>query len=72
MYYLYIIESIECGRWYIGISENPERRLREHNSGKTRSTKPYQPYRLVYSEEYKTKTEARKRELQIKKSGIIR
>ena len=72
MYFLYIIESIANGRWYIGSSDNPERRLTEHNRGTTRSTKPYIPYRLIYIEKFDTKTDARKREYAVKQSGVIR
>ena len=60
------------GRWYIGSSEDPFRRVREHNAGKHRSTKGYKPYRLIHTEEFSTKTEAQQRERLIKKSGRIR
>ncbi len=32
MFYLYIIYSIKSDKYYIGYSENPERRLIEHNT----------------------------------------
>ncbi|MFH1404978.1 MAG: GIY-YIG nuclease family protein [Patescibacteria group bacterium] len=67
MYFIYILESEVSGRWYIGMSENPEKRLlEEHNAGKVRSTKGYRPYKLVYKEKYHTKTEAMRKERQIK------
>ena len=72
MYFVYIIESIINHRWYIGSSDNPDRRLEEHNKGSTRSTKPFTPYKLIYSETYQTRAAAVKRELLIKKSGRIR
>lgn len=49
-----------------------DRRLLEHNAGKTVSTKPHIPYEIIYKEVFKTKTEALKREKQIKKSGKLR
>ncbi len=68
MYYLYIIQS-QIKKWkYIGITNNPKQRVSQHNAGMTRSTKGYRPFTLVYSEEYKTKTEARKREIYLKKN----
>ena len=72
MHYVYILESIKTGRWYIGSASDVEKRLEQHNSGKTKSTKAYLPYKLIYRETYKIKSEARKREIQIKKSGAIR
>lgn len=72
MYYVYIIESVAAKRWYIGSSENPERRLAEHNSGCVRSTKPYRPYHIIHIENYTTRTDALHREHQIKRSGNIR
>lgn len=72
MYYLYIAESIEFHRWYVGMSDDPLRRIGEHNKGKTHSTKPYRPYKLIYTEEYQTRDEARAREVQVKRSGLVR
>jgi len=41
-------------------------RFNLHNKGLVRSTKRYVPWELKYTEEYKTLSEARKREVQIK------
>lgn len=72
MFFVYILESQDAGRWYIGMTENIEERLKEHNAGRVRSTKGYRPYAVIYTETYSDKTSARKREIQIKKSGTIR
>ncbi len=72
MYYVYTLRSIASGNLYIGVSDDPHRRLSEHNSGKTRSTKPHIPYILIYVEKHVSKEEALKRERQIKRSGKIR
>ena len=69
---VYVLKSVPTGRLYIGSSSDPERRLSEHNAGKTTSTKPYIPYVLIYTESYDSKTEALRREKQIKNSGKIR
>ncbi|MDO8581761.1 MAG: GIY-YIG nuclease family protein [bacterium] len=72
MYYVYVLKSVPYNRLYIGVSENIERRLQEHNAGRTISTKPFAPFILIYSEEYKNKSDALRRERQIKNSGKIR
>lgn len=72
MWIVYILQSEKFGRYYIGHTANLEKRILDHNSGKTRSTKGYAPYSLVYKEEFSTKSEAYKREMQIKryKGGV--
>ncbi|MDO8467095.1 MAG: GIY-YIG nuclease family protein [bacterium] len=72
MYYLYILESLEYKRHYIGTSADVKNRLSEHNSGEVRSTKAYRPWRCVYSEEFLDKTSARKRELFLKRNAKAR
>ena len=72
MYWVYILESAPTGRWYIGSTDDPERRLREHNAGKTVSTKAFRPYILLYTESFEDKKTAVQRERQIKRSGGIR
>ena len=47
---------------YVGISDNPDRRIEQHNRGYERTTRPYAPFDLVYSEVHPTRAEARKRE----------
>lgn len=66
-WYTYILRSIKSGKHYIGSTNNIERRLQEHNSGKTKSTRNKGPWEIIYTtEKYKTKIDARKRELKIK------
>ena len=71
-YYLYVLYSPRHKRHYIGISDDPDRRLIEHNIGKVFSTRPYRSYQLVYKEEYSDKTSARKREIFLKKTAKAR
>ncbi len=72
MYNLYILKSLKDLGYYIGITENLEKRLKEHNQGKTKSIKSRIPFSIVYSENYETKIEARRREIQLKKNYKIR
>jgi len=43
MYTVYAIQSQVDNRIYVGFTENLERRLSEHNNGKTKSSKGYRP-----------------------------
>ncbi|WP_317899091.1 GIY-YIG nuclease family protein [Aurantibacillus circumpalustris] len=70
MFFAYIIVSEVKGlRFYVGMSEHPESRLNEHNSGKTTSTKGYKPWQLFFTEQFATRVLARERE-KYWKSGI--
>jgi putative endonuclease len=67
-YYVYILYSEKCERYYVGHSDNVERRLEEHNSGRGgKYTKSCKPWRLVYNEIYENKALAVNREMDIKK-----
>lgn len=69
MIFVYVIRSEINGFFYVGMSENIDRRLSEHNKGKVFSTKAYKPWILFFFEEYETRIEARKREKYLK-SGV--
>ncbi|NDV15446.1 GIY-YIG nuclease family protein [Muricauda sp. TY007] len=71
MYYAYVLQSMVDGRLYKGHCENIESRLRDHNTGKTRSTKGYVPWKLVYFETFESREEAIERERYLK-SGVGR
>jgi putative endonuclease len=62
MYKVYVIQSEVDGRLYKGITDSLDRRLKEHNKGKTKSTKGFIPWKLVYFEEMPNRKEARERE----------
>lgn len=66
MWNVYILKSLKKQRFYIGVSRNLEKRLVDHNRGKTKSTKQYCPWVLVYKEEIRDKNEAYKREYFLK------
>ncbi|MEK7553587.1 MAG: GIY-YIG nuclease family protein [Patescibacteria group bacterium] len=65
-YKVYILKSYFKERYYIGCTVNLEKRLNEHNIGKTKSTKPYLPWEIIYSESFTNKREAYKREWHLK------
>jgi putative endonuclease len=66
MYIVYAIRSSKDHRIYVGFTSDLNRRLDEHNSGKTKSTKGFRPWTLIYSVEFENRIEARKRELYLK------
>lgn len=52
--------------YYIGVTQNLEKRLDEHNKGRSKFTKKYRQWDVVYSEEFEDKNQAYKRELYLK------
>lgn len=58
MFYTYVLRSREFGKHYVGHCEDLVKRIQEHNSGKTRSIKPYIPYDLIYFERFETRDDA--------------
>ncbi|OGG00421.1 excinuclease ABC subunit C, partial [Candidatus Gottesmanbacteria bacterium RBG_13_37_7] len=62
MYYVYILISEKDNKLYIGLTDNLERRINEHNSGYNFSTKSRKPFKLVFYEALLTIEEAVERE----------
>jgi len=72
MYITYILYSSKIDRYYTGHTENLDRRLEEHNRGKTPFMAKGIPWKIVYSKEFETRKEAMKYERFIKKRGAER
>lgn len=68
---VYVLQSTQGTYRYVGITKNLKKRFKEHNLGKSLSTKPYGPYKIVYTEEYPDYAAARERE-KFLKSGAGR
>jgi len=51
-YIVYILKSRKNGKYYIGCTADLSKRVKEHNLGKTKSTKPFLPWKVVYYESY--------------------
>jgi putative endonuclease len=66
MPYAYVIQSELTGHFYIGSAVNLISRIADHNAGNTAYTKNQRPWVMVYSEKFKTLSDARKRERTIK------
>ena len=72
LYYIYIIRSQHLQRYYVGSTEDVERRLHEHNVGKSTSTRAGIPWELIHTESFATRSDAMLRERKIKARGIGR
>lgn len=67
MYYIYILKCSD-GTLYTGSTNDLKKRLHIHNNGKAgaKYTRGRRPVEMIYSEEFKTKSKALKREWEIK------
>jgi len=68
MFYVYVLQCAD-GTFYVGFTTNIEKRVSAHNHLKSAAhyTKIRRPVKLLYSEQFKTKSEALRREHAIKK-----
>jgi putative endonuclease len=75
MFTVYILYSKSFDRYYVGYTNDLERRISEHNRKKGKFTDAGIPWEVVYTELFQTKKEAMAREKHIKsrksKSFII-
>ncbi len=67
MAYVYILESLRDGRYYIGSTVNLDNRLKHHKAGYTHSTKRFGDVELVFKQEFDTVQRARHIEKRLKK-----
>lgn len=67
MFYVYIIYSKELDRYYIGHTENLDDRIFRHTNSGSKSTKAVSDWVLKHKEKFNTRSEAMKRESEIKK-----
>lgn len=70
MYYTYVLYCVDSkhGRneLYIGSTENLDNRVKQHEAGEVQTTKSFDKIILVYFEACLNKTDAKKREFQLK------
>ena len=65
-YFIYILQSLVDGTYYIGSTQDLEARLERHNEGRSKYTKPKRPWKMIYYEEYDRRSNAARREKEIK------
>lgn len=66
--FVYILASGRNGTLYVGVANNPSRRMTEHKSGSVPGfTRAYRVDKLVYLEEHASVLDARAREHSLKR-----
>ncbi|TXE14327.1 GIY-YIG nuclease family protein [Algoriphagus aquimarinus] len=68
MFYAYVLKSKMHDYFYKGHCQDLDKRLAEHNAGKTQSNRPYLPFEIVYFEEFESESGAIQREKYFKTS----
>ena len=68
-WHTYALRSLARNFIYVGLTSDLARRVKQHNNGKEQTARPYRPFRLILSEEFDTRAEARQREVYLK-SGV--
>jgi len=68
MYFTYVLSCSlnKNNEFYIGYTENLDERVKKHQNHEVKTTKKFDKIKLVYYEACLSKTDARKRELQLK------
>ena len=62
MNFVYVLISESDKKFYIGLTQDVQRRLADHNSGKVQSTQARRPFKLIYYESYLDQRDAEGRE----------
>ncbi len=72
MFFVYILQSLSTGYFYIGQCNHLVERFREHQRGASLATRNRGPWWMPHYEIYSTRSDAlrRERELKAKKSAV--
>jgi putative endonuclease len=71
-FYVYILQSIALRTFYVGQTQDVEKRLSEHNDDEARYTKVGQPWVIVWQQEVASRSEAMRLEQKVKRRGAKR
>lgn len=69
IYFVYAIKSINKNYIYVGLTNDLNRRISQHNQGKEKTTRPYAPFQTIYTEKFPNRILARAKEKYLK-SGV--
>jgi len=72
MFYTYILFSNVLNKFYSGHTSDIQKRILEHNSGKSKYTRQSKDWNIIWFSKLDTKSEAMKLENKIKNRGIKR
>jgi len=70
MWCVYLLKSEKANWYYVGSTDNLDRRIHEHNKRGVSSTKHFAPLSIVFVKEFQTEGEARKYERLVKDKRI--
>ncbi|MCX6704882.1 MAG: GIY-YIG nuclease family protein [Candidatus Woesebacteria bacterium] len=71
MVYTYLLKSLRDGSFYVGITNNLQSRLKNHNKGYVKATYSKRPYELAFFRCHTDYAEARKHEIWLKKKNVV-
>jgi putative endonuclease len=66
IFYTYVLYSEKFDELYVGQTSKLQKRIIDHNEGKSRFTRKYIPWKLIHYEEFQTRSLAMKREKELK------
>ncbi|MCK6616578.1 MAG: GIY-YIG nuclease family protein [Cyclobacteriaceae bacterium] len=72
MFFVYILQSLKSGRFYVGQTHDLNKRLEEHNSDQAGHTKKEQPWKILWQQQVNARADALALERKIKKRGAKR
>jgi putative endonuclease len=69
---VYILQSESTGKYYVGHTGDIDKRLVQHNTGQSKSTRHGIPWRMIHTVTFSSRSEAMAHEMKIKNRGITR
>ncbi len=72
MFFVYILQSVNTHKYYIGQTNNLEQRINRHNDKLVNSTKAFAPWKIIWSTEKSTRSEAMGLEKKLKNLSRVR
>ena len=63
---VYAISSLTRPYIYVGMSSQPHIRIERHNNGQNKTTKPYAPFKVIYTKNFASRVDARTHEKYLK------
>jgi putative endonuclease len=65
--YLYILQSLRNGSYYVGCSADPGKRLEQHNKGRVVATKYKRPWEIRFTQQLESSKKAKQIEYNLKR-----